>query len=176
MSNAIVRERLEHRLKSIVKELEEVSESLEEARSLGDLSENTEYEASLQRYTKLVQEKSSLEYQLENIVETDNYSNNIGIGTLMSVKLENPDGTVEDYGLLMFGEVGSSLFDGIVSANSPLGRAITGGLSGEYVVQDIRGMDLKYYVTIEPESRISEYLELYPPDREKKIDQIFGGI
>lgn len=176
MSNKIAKLRISHRLDSVIRELEEVSKALEEARALGDLSENTEYEASLQSYTKLIQEKANLEYQLENIPDTDTYSTNIGNGTLLSVKLENPDGTVEDLGLLMFGDFGSSLFDGVISPNSPLGRAIRGGLGGEYIVQDIRGIDLKYIVTIEPESRLEEYLEKYPPNREDKINQIFGGI
>lgn len=176
MSTKVTKLRLSHRLDSVVKELEEVSKSLEEARALGDLSENTEYESSLQSFTKLLQEKAHLEYQLENLKETDTYSKNIGKGTLLSVKIENPDGTEEDLGLLMFEDVGSSLFDGTVSAASPLGRAIRGGLGGKYRVQDIKGEELTYVVNIEPESRLEEYLQAYPPDRNEKISQIFKGI
>lgn len=173
---SISKKRLEHTLESLNAELEELSVRVAEARELGDLSENEEYTASLAEYIEKMRKKSEIENTLKTSSVKQNYSTNISNGSLISVKLINNDGTEEDMGLLLFDEEGSSVFSGVVSPDSSLGRAIQGGVGGEYIVQNIRGNDVKYVVNLEPESRIDEYLEKYPPDRQKTLDRMFEGI
>lgn len=169
----IAKKRMEYRLETIKEELITVAEAMEQARGLGDFSENSEYEATSAKYTSLTIEKAEIEEILNTRKVITNFTNSIGIGTLLSVKMKNEDGTWDDKGLLLFDEKGSALFDGTISPQSNLGRKIEGGLSGEYVFQDLRGHDRVCQVTIEPESRIEEYLEQYNPDRSITLSRIF---
>lgn len=174
----IAKRRLEFRLEDLDSRMEELRTNLAEAKEKGDLSENEEYTAALSEYTKAVKERAGVVGTLEVSRVKQSYSSNISVGSLIEVKELNPDGksVKEDLGLLLFDEEGSALFSGIVSKNSNLGRAIFGGIGGEYLVKDIRGIDQKFSVTLEPESRTDEYLEKYPPDPTKVLDKIFEGI
>lgn len=171
----IAKKRMEYTLESLNRDLEVLSVRMAEARELGDLSENEEYTASMSEYNKKAQERASIEYTLKTSKVKQSYSTNITNGTLISVKRVVGDG-VEDLGLQLFDDGGSALFSGIISSESALGREIQGGVGGEYVVQNIQGVDQKFLVTIEPESRLEEYLALYPPDRQEMISRIFEGL
>lgn len=172
----IGKKRLEFRLASIKEELVHVSEAMSEARKHGDLSENSEYHASAAEFTALSAEKAKIEDILDKSKLKRTYTKTISLGSLLSVRLKNPDGTWVDKGLLLFDENGGTLFDGTVSPNSALGREIEGGTGGEYHVQDLSGVTRTWEIKIEPESRIEEYLELYPPDRKITLNRIFDGL
>lgn len=174
----ISKKRLEYSLEDIEGRLDKLKANLEEAKAHGDLSENSEYEASLAEYTKTMQEKTKIEYTLATSTVKQTYSPNIANGSLISVKLlGSEDGKEpEDMGILLFDDGGSALFSGVVSKESPLGRAIYGGITGEYIVKDIRGVDLRYHVVLEPDSKTDEYLTKYPPNRNKTLDKIFEGL
>ena len=165
--------RLEARLQNINKVLDEVGKKMEEARGHGDLRENEEYTSSLETYTKLSRDKIQIESILESAKIVKSYPNSISVGTLLSVKIIYPDGTVSDEGLQMFDDKGSGFFDGTISPDSPLGRAIYGTVGGEFKVQALNGSELTYIVNIEPKERIKEYLELYPPDRNEMLRRVF---
>lgn len=173
--SSIAKLRLEHTLASLNEQIEKTGEEVETARGFGDLSENTEYEVAIAKYTKLTQEKAKIEYTLSTSTVRQTYSNNISYGSLISVQLIDAHGnSQEDLGLLMFDQKGSILFDGTISADSPLGRRIQGGLSGVYTVKGPSGADFRYKVSLEPESRLQEYLEKYPPSRSHKLNEIFS--
>lgn len=174
--SAVGKARLEYKLEAIVEELKGIGERLEEARAQGDLSENADYDASLAEFTRRSQEKIELEGILLTAKVRNSYSSSIGIGTLLSIKIEEQDGSTDDLGLVLFDETGSGYFDNTVSVASNLGRVIQGGTSGVYIVQDLMGVDRKYTVEIQPQSRIEEYLEKNPPNRQVTIDRMFAGI
>jgi len=173
----IAKLRMEHKLSRILEDLERVTEELQEARAKGDLSENTEYDLALAEFTKLTSERTNLEYILETAKVRQTYPTNIVPGCLISVKFELPNGEWKDLGLKFFDSHGGILFEGVITANSNLGKAINGGTSGTYIVKALNGTDVKYQVNIEPESRSEEYLRMFPPNRSEILDEIFdlGG-
>lgn len=173
MISSIAKLRMEYTLKAIEDELILVKESMKEARAFGDLSENSEYTASSAEFTRLTMEKARLEETLQSETVISEYGNVIGIGTLISLEILEGNKWA-DQGLILFDEHGSSIFDGTISRNSNLGRALEGRTSGEYTYQDSRGIETKCRVKIEPESRLSEYTAKYPPDRKLALAKIFS--
>ena len=106
----------------------QIAEDLKFARSLGDLSENAEYDAAKDEQAKNEYDIEKLEKELENVKiigvdDKDNDSKTISVGT--TVKFEF-------VGMDMEGEyriVGSAEADpenGLISNESPIGMALLG--------------------------------------------------
>lgn len=166
---------MQYRIKALEESIEKIAVKLEEARAHGDTSENAEYEASLAEFTSAKTELAELEYTLANSVVKTTVSDSIEKGTLFSMQEINSKGEVlKDYGMLLFDDVGSVIFYGVISPNSPLGKVIQGGTSGVYTVKDFTNVEHHYKITVEPESRINEYLEKYPPSIDPIVDKIFA--
>ena len=110
---------------------QEVKELLKEARSFGDLSENSEYDEARDQQAKVESRIAELEYLMKNavIIDTDTVKNVVSLGS--TVILKYTDGTEKQYDL-----VGSNEVDplrGKISDRSPIGMAIIGHKKGENV-------------------------------------------
>ncbi|MBQ9703814.1 MAG: transcription elongation factor GreA [Clostridia bacterium] len=110
---------------------QEVKELLKEARSFGDLSENSEYDEARDQQAKVESRIAELEYLMKNavIIDTDAVKNVVSLGS--TVILKYADGTEKQYDL-----VGSNEVDplrGKISDRSPIGMAIIGHKKGENV-------------------------------------------
>ena len=110
---------------------QEVKELLKEARSFGDLSENSEYDEARDQQAKVESRIAELEYLMKNavIIDTDTVKNVVSLGS--TVILKYTDGTEKQYDL-----VGSNEVDplrGKISDRSPIGLAIIGHKKGENV-------------------------------------------
>ena len=110
---------------------QEVKELLKEARSFGDLSENSEYDEARDQQAKVESRIAELEYLMKNavIIDTDTVKNVVSLGS--TVILKYTDGTEKQYDL-----VGSNEVDplrGKISDRSPIGMAIIGHKKGEKV-------------------------------------------
>lgn len=111
----------------------EVAEQIKEARSFGDLSENSEYDEAKNEQGKLYSRIAELDSILSNYVIIDDEAiNTAEVAHGCKVTVEYDDGEKEEYQL-----VGSQEADprkGRISDESPMGRAVIGKKVGETCV------------------------------------------
>ena len=111
----------------------EVGQMLKEARSFGDLSENSEYDEARDQQAKVESRIAELEYLIKNGVvmsDEDAAKNIISIGTTVTIKYS--DGREVTYDL-----VGSNEVEPLkhrISDLSPIGMALIGHKEGDTVV------------------------------------------
>ena len=110
----------------------EVIVALKEARAMGDLSENADYDAARNDQAQIEARIKELEYKLEHskIVDTNKKGCGAGIGSLVTIKDE--DGDEEEYKLVS--SVEADPFNNKVSVESPIGIAIKGHKVGDTVL------------------------------------------
>ncbi len=140
---------IEKRIQELKAEREVASVQLQEALSLGDLSENSEYDAAKEAMGRVVKELDSLVPSLSYpqvkanpnarvieegcVIDLTVYSVTQGPRTLQDVAEEKP----VFKGMLMFGGVVQGidlLRDHALSAETPVGKAILGKQGGFYAV------------------------------------------
>lgn len=106
-----------------------VIEALKDARAQGDLSENAEYDAARDEQARIENEIKELEAILKSAVIIDDVAGNSNIGKTITVKYV---GTNEEE---VFSLVSDSLeadpFNGKISKESPLGKAVLEAKAGE---------------------------------------------
>ena len=129
------------RLKELEQELfylkttreKEVAELIKEARSFGDLSENSEYDEAKNEQGKLYSRIAELEEILLHAVivdETEDSEGKIGLGC--TIKVEDMEtGDEELYAIV--GSQEANPMDGRISDDSPFGFALKGHKVGETV-------------------------------------------
>lgn len=112
----------------------EVSEQIKEARSFGDLSENSEYDEAKTEQGKLYSKIAELKNLIENaeIVEKPDLTNTdaVTLGSVVRVR-DLEDGSVEEYTIV--GSQEADPMQGRVSDDSPFGRGLYGHVVGEKV-------------------------------------------
>ena len=112
----------------------EVIQALKEARALGDLSENAEYDAARTEQAEVEGKIASIEAMLENAeVIKDVNTNKVSIGTTVTLKYLE-DGEVDTYTIV--GSKEADPFDNKISNESPIAKAIIGSKKGELVTVD----------------------------------------
>lgn len=112
------------------KKRQEIAKRLQDAKDLGDLSENAEYFEAKEAQSFNENRIAELEELLKNavVIETPSEENVIGIGSTIEVKSAN--------GLETFSIVGSAEAkpqEGKISNESPLGRAFLGQKIGDEI-------------------------------------------
>lgn len=129
-------------LEELKKELEylktekrpEVINALKEARALGDLSENAEYDAARTEQAEVENKISEIEAMLENAeLIKDVNTNKVSIGTKVTLKYVEDDET-DTYTIV--GSKEADPFANKISNESPLAKAIIGAKKGQYVMVD----------------------------------------
>ena len=127
----------------------EVSELIKEARSFGDLSENSEYDEAKTEQGKLYSKIAELRNNLENaeVIETREPTNVVTLGS--KVKVESiDDGGTEEYQVV--GSQEANPMQGRVSDESPFGRGLIGRAVGETITVIAPSGELKFKIaTIE---------------------------
>ena len=124
-----IEEEIEHRKLVIRKE---AIEAVKEARAQGDLSENFEYYAA-KKYKN--QNESRIRY-LERMIKTakviseNSAADEVGINNTVTVEFID-DGTEEDYKIVT--TVRGNSLEGLISNESPLGKALLGKKVGDVV-------------------------------------------
>ncbi len=124
---------------------DEVLKSLKEARSLGDLSENAEYDAARDEQAKLEARIKELEYIIEHasIIEDANEEGVVNIGSTVSLEYEGDD-EVEEYRIV--GSQEADPFNNKISNESPIAQAILNKKAGDVV--EVTSPDGVYKVKI----------------------------
>lgn len=138
-----IREEIEHR-KLVVRR--EAIEAVKEARAHGDLSENFEYHAAKKDKNKNESRIRYLERMLRTamIVEDTSKEDEIGINNTVELFYEQ-ENEVETYRLVT--SVRGSSINGLISIESPIGKAILGHKCNDRVYVKV-SEDFGYYVTV----------------------------
>ena len=127
-------EKLEKELRHLIDiDRPEVIESLQAARSQGDLSENADYDAARNRQAEIEGRIKEIENILANvkiISEKTTKSKGVVLGSKVTIK-DLSDDTVETYTIV--GTVEANPLKGLISNVSPLGRAVVDKNVGDVV-------------------------------------------
>ena len=111
---------------------DEVAEQIKVARGFGDLSENSEYDEAKNEQGKLYSRIAELEEILQHVVIVDESSapsNVVTIGCRVTVAAQN--GMEATYKIV--GSQESDPMHGIISEESPFGKALIGAKEGDTV-------------------------------------------
>ena len=129
----------------------EVAKKIQFARSFGDISENSEYDAAREEEAILEQEIVQIEETLRNaqiISKSANDTSKVGVGALVELYEMEFD---EKMTLKIMGSIESDPTSGKISNESPLGKALIGASKGQEVdvttpagVQRYKVLSIKY--------------------------------
>ena len=143
-------ERLEELKKELtylktVKE-KEVADLIKEARSFGDLSENSEYDEAKNEQGKLYSRIAEVENILANYVvieENTDDTDVVGMGSKITVK-DVATGEEESYQVV--GSQEADPMNGRISEESPFGKALLGKAIGDVAVVEAPAGNIEYQV------------------------------
>ena len=127
-------------------ERKELIEAVKEARSHGDLSENFEYHAAKKEKSKNESRIRYLERMIKTakIVSDESKEDEVGLNNTVHLYFEEDD-EVEVFKLVT--TVRGNSLKGLISTESPIGKAILGKKAGDRVFIRVSG-DAGYYVVI----------------------------
>jgi transcription elongation factor GreA len=109
----------------------EILDSLEFAKSLGDLSENAEYQQAREEQGKLEERISKVEHILKSSqIVASHHSTKVEVGSTILIQKE---GAKDEKRLQIVGSEEADMNEGKISHKSPLGMALIGGKKGETV-------------------------------------------
>ena len=112
---------------------DEVAEQLKEARSFGDLSENSEYDEAKNEQAIIEAKITQLEAMLKvvEVVDTDELSTDIvGVGSKVRI-LDMDMGEEEEYQIV--GSAEADPMENRISDESPMGKGLIGGRINEEI-------------------------------------------
>lgn len=136
-------ENLEYELNELkTTKRKEVVERIKIARGFGDLSENSEYESAREEQAFIEGRIQKLENMVQHaeIIDVDDYAEGeITLGRTVLFK-ELPDGFEEKYTIV--GAAEADPFEGKISNESPIAKALIGKTEGEQVTIDTPGGDM----------------------------------
>ena len=124
----------------------EVADQIKEARSFGDLSENSEYDEAKNEQGKLYSRIAELKEILQHVVivdESNAPTNVVTIGCKVTVADKNGN-TMPAYRIV--GSQESDPMNGIISEESPFGKALVGAKEGDTVTVEAPSGAIVYTV------------------------------
>ena len=126
----------------------EVAELIKEARSFGDLSENSEYDEAKTEQGKLYSKIAELKVLIENAeivdnIETDVPKDAVTLGSIVRVR-DIEDGFEETYEIV--GSQEANPREGRISDDSPVGKGLRGHKAGETVSINAPAGELKFEI------------------------------
>ena len=131
---------LEH-LKTVVRK--EVVERIKIARSFGDLSENSEYDAAKDEQAFVEGRITTIENMIRNarIISEDELSKDaVSLGNSVTF-IELPEGDEETYTIV--GSAEADPFEGKISNDSPIAKSLLGRKVGDQVTVQTPGGEMK---------------------------------
>ncbi|BFL45504.1 GreA/GreB family elongation factor [Lactonifactor longoviformis] len=138
-----IQEEIEYR-KLVVRK--EAIEAVKEARAQGDLSENFEYYAAKKDKNKNESRIRYLERMLKTavIVSDESREDEVGINNTVKIYFEDED-EIEEFKLVT--SIRGNSLKGMISTESPIGKAILGHKAGDRVLVKINE-ETGYYVVV----------------------------
>ncbi|MDF2607789.1 MAG: greA [Bacillales bacterium] len=142
------KEKLEHELEQLkTVKRKEVVERIKIARSFGDLSENSEYDAAKDEQAFVEGRITTLENMIRYavIIEEDKENSSIvSLGKRVTF-VELPEGDEETY--IIVGSAEADPFEGKISNDSPIARSLMGKTIGDKVQVQTPGGDMFVKIT-----------------------------
>ncbi len=118
--------------------------AIKEARALGDLSENAEYDAARNEQAELEGRIQKLEQIMENVSIIENMdTSKVSIGNTVSIKYVD-DGEEDEYQIV--GSQEANPFESKISNESPIAKALLGKKVGDIV--DVESPNGVYQIEI----------------------------
>ena len=126
----------------------EVAEQIKEARSFGDLSENSEYDEAKTEQGKLYSRIAEIKVLIDNAEIVDNIDHDapkdtVTLGSIVKVR-DIEDDYEETYEIV--GSQEANPREGRISDDSPVGRALRGHRAGEQVSVEAPAGNLKFEI------------------------------
>lgn len=126
----------------------EVAEQIREARSFGDLSENSEYDEAKTEQGKLYSRIAEIKVLIDNAEIVDNIDHDapkdtVTLGSIVKVR-DIEDDYEETYEIV--GSQEANPREGRISDDSPVGRALRGHRAGEQVIVEAPAGNLKFEI------------------------------
>jgi len=137
-------EKLKNELEELKnKTKQEVLTRLNQARAMGDLSENSAYSAAKEELNLIEGRIAELEEILKNaeIVEGNNNKNTVQVGSSVVVEI---NGKKEKFEIV--GEFEADPLNKKLSHTSPIGQALTGKKVGDWVEVEVPAGKIKYKI------------------------------
>ena len=119
-------------------------EEVQTARAFGDLSENSEYDEAKNEQGKLYSRIAELEVILQHVVIVDESAPSDAITIGCTVTVKGTDGKEASYKIV--GSQESDPMHGIISEESPFGKAFLGAKEGQDVVVEAPFGNIHYTV------------------------------
>ena len=123
---------------------DEVAEQIKIARGFGDLSENSEYDEAKNEQGKLYSRIAELEVILQHVVIVDETAPSDAITIGCTVTVKGTDGKEASYKIV--GSQESDPMNGIISEESPFGKALVGAKEGDTVTVEAPSGAIVYTV------------------------------
>lgn len=121
----------------------QIIQAIKEARALGDLSENADYDAARDEQAQVESRIKELEYKLEHSEIIENKKKNqVSLGSKIVIKYD--DGEEDEY--MIVGSLEADPFNNRISNESPIGIAVMGKKQGDVV--SVASPNGSYEVTI----------------------------
>jgi transcription elongation factor GreA len=122
----------------------EITEKIQFARSLGDLSENAEYHDAREEQAKTEDRISLIENLLKNAEVIDHHSaDSVEVGVTVHLKKETGETKVFE----IVGSEEADMLLGKISYTSPLGQTLLGHKKGDTVVVETPKGSVEYKIT-----------------------------
>ena len=126
----------------------EVAEQIKDARSFGDLSENSEYDEAKTEQGKLYSRIAEIKVLIDNAEIVDNIDHDapkdtVTLGSIVKVR-DIEDDYEETYEIV--GSQEANPREGRISDDSPVGRALRGHRAGEQVTVEAPAGNLKFEI------------------------------
>jgi len=137
-------ETLRHELEELIAvRRPEVAQRIHDAKELGDLSENAEYEDAKNEQAFVEGRIQQLEALIKNakLIEDNHGNDHVQIGS--TVKVNGPDG---NQSFTIVGSTEAKPTEGRISNESPVGRALLGKKKGETVKVQVPAGDIAYTI------------------------------
>ncbi len=124
----------------------EVSELIKEARSFGDLSENSEYDEAKTEQGKLYSKIAEMKVLIENAEIIEKTEMDAGVVNLSSRVTLHDEDEDEDVEYHIVGSQEANPMQGRISDESPIGRAILGHKVGETVTVEAPAGEMRFTI------------------------------
>lgn len=107
-------------------------QAIKEARSLGDLSENSEYDAARNEQAEIEARIKQIEKMLENVsIITNIPTDKVGLGSTVSIKYVDDEDEEDEYKIV--GSQEADPFESKISNESPIAKALFDHKVGDIV-------------------------------------------
>lgn len=120
-------------------------QAIKEARALGDLSENADYDAAKNDQAEIEGRIKKIEKMLENVeIIEKKSSDKVGLGTTVSIKYVDDEDETDEYKIV--GSQEADPFESKISNESPIAKAIMNKKVGDIV--DVESPNGVYQIEI----------------------------